>query len=149
MQMLIRVVPNKIGSVWEVVKPAVIRADGIEEKYAQAHLNKLLHDLLSSKAMLYLGLDTKQTEIKTVLIAKLMFNETKKQKYLLIQTYYAFSKSNESEWNANVKFALEFAQKEKCEYIAVDSNNPKIMSLLKSRGFSEKYKRIELNIGGV
>jgi hypothetical protein len=148
MQMLIKVVANTVGKIWEVVKPAVIRADGIEAEHAQAHLNKLLHDLLSNKAQLFLRTNEKQTEIKTIIITRLLFDTVKKQKYLLIQTYYAFSASNDAEWDDNLKVAMEFAKQEECEYIAFKSINPRIIAMGKSVGFATKYTLLELQLGG-
>jgi hypothetical protein len=147
--MLIKVLANKVGEVWEVVKPAVIRADDIESEHAQAHLNKLLHDLLSNKAQLFIRTNENQAEIKTIIITRLMFDTIKKQKYLLIETYYAFSASSDAEWDDNLKVALEFAKQESCKYIAFKSINPRIIALGKSAGFSTKHTLLELQLGGV
>lgn len=145
--MLIKVIPNKIPEVWEVIKLASTQADGIV-KGLESYLNELLHALLSGKAQCFLRTNDKQTEIEAVIITRLLMDQFTKEKYLLLQSYYAFKAASDKDWGNNMQYAMDFAVHENCSYISFTSSNKRILELAEFYGFNERHRRLDFRLGG-
>jgi hypothetical protein len=145
--MITQVLLNKIPKVWEIIKYASTQADGIEHGL-EPYLNELLHALLSNKAQCFFRVNEKQTKIKAVIITRLLIDQFTKEKYLLLQSYYAFEVASDKDWAENMQYAIDFSKKEKCSYISFTSKNEKILELASLYGFKERHRRLDFRFGG-
>jgi hypothetical protein len=145
--MIIPVIPKRIPKIWETIKFAATQADGIE-RGLEAYLNDMLHALLSNKAQCFVRTNEKQTEIKAVIVTRLLFDKFTQEKYLLLQSYYAFEAASDQDWLENMEFAIDFSKKEKCSYISFTSNNERILELANLYGFKERNRKLDFRLGG-
>jgi len=147
--MLIKVIPQQIPQAWEIIKFAAVQADEIKAEHRQAYVNELLHALLSNKAQAWLRTDTDQKQVKSVVITRLLGDQTTGEKYLLLQSFYAFEAHDSVEWAENMRLAIEFANKEGCSFISFNSKNSRILELATMFGFKERFIRLDYSLGGV
>jgi len=145
--MIIKILPNRIPKVWEIIKHASTQADGIEHGL-EPYLNEMLHALLSGKAQCFLRTNDDQTEVKAVIITRLLIDQFTKEKYLLLQSYFAFEAATDQAWAENMQYAIDFSKKEKCSYISFTSNNERILELAGLYGFKERHRRLDFRFGG-
>jgi uncharacterized protein (UPF0262 family) len=148
--MFYKALPNKIPVIWDLIKFAMQKSNNFkDDKESSAYLNELLHALLSGSAQCFIRSDENNEKIKTVIISRIIVHNITKEKYLLIQNYYAFKKSSPEEWQNNMNFSIEFAKKNGCDRIIVESSNPKIIDLASHFGYKERKVTLEYSLGGV
>ena len=145
--MIIKVLPNKIPKIWDLIKLAVTKSNGLVDN-AEETLNDLLHSLLSSKSQCFIRHNEHQEKINAVVITKIMANNQTGEKYLLLQTYYAFEAGSDSDWAENMQTAIDFAKKEECSYILCITRNEKIINLAAKYGLKEKHRTLEYRLKG-
>ncbi len=147
--MIFKVLPNKIPEVWELIKLTVNKASALQDHEETAYLNDLLHALLSGNAQAFIRTDETKENIKTVVLTRIVDDGFTKARALLIENYYAFTKSSIEEWESNMNFSIEFARKNNCSIIRVGSINPKIIDLALHFGYKKKSIILDYDIGGV
>jgi len=145
--MIIKVLPNKIPKIWDSIKLAATKSSGVTSNI-DVYLNDLLHSLLSSKSQCFVRLDESQKEIEAIIITRIMVDGITAEKYLLLQTYYAFKAGSNENWIENMQTALDFAKKENCSYISCMTHNQKIIELAAIHGFKEKHRTLEYKLKG-
>lgn len=145
--MAIRLTPDQIPQFWEHIKWAVVNSGQISEKHFGSYFNRLLYQLLSSKAQCFVSLSDDR-HLKALAIVKFTTDESTGDKSLYLSTLYAFVKSPTSEWIDNFENIKKLARKEGCKTIHGIVNHDKVFGLAMSLGFKKTYDVISYDIGG-
>jgi len=145
--MIVRVLASKIKHAWGLIASVVTQVDGVKEQDREAYLTELLYALLNNRAQCHLRLGP--NEVKTLVITRFPVDRITGEKQLLLQSYYAFEKSDDNEWAENMQYAVDLAKKEGCTKVIFNSLNPKILEMANRFNFKEDYRMYSVDIGGV
>ena len=143
--MIIHLLPNDIPKCWEVIKTACKAADNVPESELTVYMTELLHDLLSEASHCFVRLH--EEAIIAVMVAKIKVNKVSGDRSLYLQCLYSWTISGIDTWKQDADFVRQFAQKEKCSTITLDSSNPNIWKLVEQFGFVEKSRAYVAYIG--
>jgi hypothetical protein len=144
--MIIKLLSVQIPKFWDALKFAVTKADEVESKDLQPYLNELLHALLNDKAQCFVALSDERT-LKGVLITRVMLDKATGEKFLFIQSVYAWEKLSKEAWQGYYDLIISFSTNEKCKYLSLNSRNPAVWKLVESYSFTERLRTYTLNIG--
>ena len=140
--MLIKLTPDQIPRVWEIIKYAVVHVDNVSEKDCPVYLRYILHSLLSSKAQCFLDLNNERIAT-AVFITQFIVDGTTEEKYLFIRCMYSFRFASNEIRKEQADTFKKFAKKEQCSYISLKSQNERIWELAEMNGFKEKARIFE------
>lgn len=146
--MVVKLLVTQIPTFWEAIKFCDAKVNRIDERYMQAHFNKLLHKLLSDKAQCFVRLNTDRTLI-SLMVTELQFDEIVGKGNLFIHCLYSFESVPDTEWEEDLKIIKRFANNLKCSSITFDTYNERISRLGLLIGFEETYKSFTMNLEGV
>ena len=136
---------DQIPQFWEAIKFACVNADEIDEKFLPKYLNRLLYQLLSSKAQCHVRLDEGR-QLQALAVTKLLTDNITDEKTLFISCVYSFIKTDPSIWLSDMIGLSSFAKKNNCKSITISTNIDELASLLESTGLRHRYKSYILNI---
>ena len=136
-----------IPRFWENIKFACTEADEVPKESLPGYLNELLYSLLSDKAQCFVRVDDDKTLIALILVRIKMDAATGK-KYLFNQCFYSWKKLTLEEWIPEMTLGFNFAKKEGCESIVIQTRNQKIIDLITSFGFTERFRTYSVSIKG-
>jgi len=137
--MIIKILASQVPTFWEAVKFAAIQADEVDEKNRQAYLNDLLHALLSDKAQCFVELDDSRM-LSALIVTRMSADKVTEQKYMNVQTLYAWKVMKNETWQAGMDVIEQFAKKEGCKYISFMSRNPAVWRRVAIMGFTERTR---------
>lgn len=143
----IKLLPAQVPVYWELLKFVVVTVDEVNEKDLQPYLNELLHALLNNKAQCFLELNEGRNVVSAC-ITRLMANKVTGEKYLFLQSAYAFEAADNETRKQSFDFFKEFAKKEQCKYISFQSRNKRLWELGLANGFKEKVRVFEFRLEG-
>lgn len=145
--MLIRALPDQIPKLWDAIKYATSRANRFGKDELPFYFNRLLHALLSSKAQCFVRLDDARI-LNAVLITRIVQDEVTGRKALFIEALYSFKMVDDEEWRSDAEIVRQFAKKAGCVLITTYSNNERVWDILKTIGFTERYRCFVQNFNG-
>lgn len=143
--MFIRLTPDQIPRLWEIIKYAIVHVDDVKEENRPSYLYRLLHKLLSSKAQCFLDLDDERI-VNTVFITQLIIDDTTGEKYLFMRNMYSFKYADDGVRKKQADIFKRFARKEQCSYISLKSPNKRIWRLAEMNEFREKARIFEFRL---
>lgn len=143
--MVIKLTPDQIPKLWEIIKYAAVNANNIDKKSCPSYLYRLLHKLLSSRAQCFIVMNDKRV-IVTVYIIQFIINDITGDKYLSIQSMHSFEAANIETRKEQVNIFKKLAEKEQCKYIHFTSCSEDIWNLSKMLGFQERSRNYVLGI---
>lgn len=135
----IRLLPRDIPRYWEHIKYTCKAAEDINDELFPAYARELLQALLNEKAQAWLRL-TDENEIALIHVTRILHNSQYDEKYLYLQSSFAWKRLPEEAWDAEWEIMKEFARKEGCQYIGAMSNNPRIWEMARRVGFTESTR---------
>lgn len=133
--MAIRLKGKDIVDLWETIKFACDQADDIGDN-KQDYFNGLLCDLLCKKAQYFVRIDSER-KLETIIITRIMIDNVRNEKVLLVQCLYSWTVKNMSKWKEDIDFIRSFAVREKCSYIRAVTRSSRSEELAKSLGMDE------------
>ena len=133
--MAIRLEGKDIVDLWETIKFACDQADDIGDN-KQEYFNGLLCDLLCKKAQCFVRIDSER-KLETIIITRIMIDNVRNEKVLLVQCLYSWTVKNMSKWKEDIDFIRSFAVREKCSYIRAVTRSSRSEELAKSLGMDE------------
>lgn len=137
--MLIRLIPAQIPTMWDAIKFASAKATILQESELPKYLNKLLHDLLSSKAQCFAKLDGDR-RLTGIIITKLLVDNLTDEKILEVENLYSFEPVSKEQWMEGLGIIGRFAVASGCVRIVTFATTDKVYDILKMMGFRERYK---------
>lgn len=144
---IIRLQSKEIPEHWELIKFCVEKADEIDEKDLQSHLNDILHSLLNDKSQCWVRLEEDPKRIIGVGITKIIVTQPSGKKSLFFQYLYSFKHIPTSVWSAAWQLGIDFAEKEGCHGIKICTRNKRLQEMAISLGFKEEPRTFEYILG--
>jgi len=143
--MIIKILSKQVPVLWEAIKFATTQADEVESKDLQPYLNELLHALLNDKAQCFVALNDKRV-LAGVLVTRLNVNKITNEKFLLLQSVYAWKVLSDQVWKEAYEMFRAFAIKEGCTYLSYMSGNPSVWERMEKMDFKEKTRTFVLRV---
>lgn len=138
--MLIKLLSIQVPQYWDIIKFAIANVDDFEIEDLPAHLNGILHDLLSDKAQCFVKINPEDRKVVTLFVTRIEFEKISDKKYLNIQSIYAFAPSTDEEWLEIAKFLGDFGRNNGCDTMIFRSRQPRAWELGRILGFKENYR---------
>lgn len=143
--MIIKLLSVQIPKFWEPLKLAVTKADEVQEKDLQPYLNELLHTLLNDKAQCFIVLDENRV-LKGILLTRILFDKVLNEKYLSLQSIYAWDKLFDADYKEGWDLVMRFAEKEDCKYLQGRSRHGNVLKIVQSLGFTLRQTIYDLQL---
>lgn len=143
--MIIQLMPQDIPQFWEAIKFTCKNADEVNEKDFPAYANELLIALLTEKAQCFVRLDDKRI-LHALVVTRVYDNKLTNEKYLFVQSLYAWTPTGTGEWTSDLDFIVQFAKSAGCAYIKTQSRHERVYTFLRSIGFSEESRTFLLRM---
>ena len=137
--MTIMLTPDEIPKFWEAIKFAAVNGDFVEEQYRLKYLNKLLYQLLSSKAQCFVRLSSER-KLQMVGITKIMTDEVRDERTLFISSLYSFEKVDDSIWLNDFEFVKRFAKASNCKSITTWTMSERVSKICEQVGMKSRFK---------
>lgn len=136
---VIRVPCQQIPLMWENIKFVTSSAGAIDSEHSQEYFNDLLYFLLCDKAQCWIRMD-KDRKMTMLWITRILFNIVRGRKYLLIEAVYSWKVTDSEAWIGLFNLMKEFAMKEMCDRIVVESSTDRVIQIASGLGFKEGPK---------
>lgn len=133
--MTIRLLPSDIPRVWEVIKFATARADGLKEG-VEIYYNKLLQDLLNDNAQCFVRIGDDRN-IETIAVTRVMVDMNTGDKFLHVQSLYSWNIRAIEEWKKDFSIIKDYAKQAGCRYIDASVPNKRMREILPILGMNE------------
>ena len=129
---------NQIVTYWELIKYAASKSVELDDRDLRAGLIWLLHELLSDKAQCWFRLDSDRNII-AIVITQLNIDKILNHKVLNIYVTFSYRHVPFEEWQQGFELIKEFAKKENCDRIVLQTKNQRMMEMDKALGFKQSY----------
>jgi len=136
---------DQIPQFWEAIKFACVNADEVDEKFLPKYLNRLLYQLLSSKAQCFVRL-SESRQLQALAVTKILTDDISDEKTLFVRCLYSFEKVEGSLWRHDMELLRKFASKNKCTTITCQAVSTKAILLVESIGMRFRSSNFILNI---
>ena len=136
---------NQIVTYWELIKYAASKSVELDDRDLRAGLIWLLHELLSDKAQCWFRLDSDRNII-AIVITQLNIDKILNHKVLNIYVTFSYRHVPFEEWQQGFELIKEFAQKENCDRIVLQTKNQRMMEMDKALGFKQSYTSFVYNL---
>ena len=147
--MYLKVLPEQVVKIWDIIKFAVGKVYKIEEKQADVIFNNALQELLNDKYQCFVHLsDDEERKVKALVATAINIDKFSGKKTLDIPCLYSFSYHTMEEWDEFFQLILGLAEKEKAFPITCTSNNERVWEIAEYLGFKETSRNFEYNKGG-
>lgn len=141
----VRLLPSQVPQLWNAIKFASMSTDRVSENNVGAHLNKLLHSLLSDKSQCFIRFDENR-QLIGLMITRIQDDEMLGERTLFITCLFSYKVIDEEQWRQEFSLLTNFARKNKCTKISTLSNNPRVFEIAGYVGFTESYRCLSLEI---
>ena len=143
--MFVKLLPNQVVTYWKAIKFAAVKAEQVADGNKQLFLNRLLQDLLSSKAQCFVRLDDDR-QIKSILITRIVLDGLTGERILFINTLYGFNYTPIEVWKEDYNDIEEFAKLNRCKKIVTWTSNSRICDIVTEIGFQERTRSFMMEV---
>jgi len=144
--MIVKVISFQIPKVWESVKYALDKVEGLDSNITPDRYNYILAALLNDTCQCFIRVDDEKEKIKALMLTEIYENAITKFKGLKVVCLYAFEVNSTDEWESDFKFLVDFAASANCKEIFFESRNSRVMDIARRVGFVEKSKVLSFSI---
>jgi hypothetical protein len=143
--MIIKLLPTQIPEFWELIKYAIAKVYELEDKDYQSNFNSILFKLLNDKAQCWIRV-TEGRKLIALMITEIQVDRISGDKYLVPDVLYSWRVSDDNQWIGDFEFIKEFAVKEGCKRIIVESKNPRMWQIFNLLDFKDSFRRFTLEV---
>lgn len=141
----VRLHPHEIPTYWEIIKYASAKAENLEQGHMASYFNRLLYTLLNRKAQCFIRLNDERM-ISAVCITRIIVDEVKGEKSLLVNCLYSFQKAQDDIWREYFGIMKEFARTVNCSNVVASSSNYRVWEICKMLGFEETIRTFSIDL---
>lgn len=134
----IQLLPPQIATHWDLIKFAVNKVSAVEKKHMQTYMNKLLNDLLSSRAQCFVRIEDKT--IIAIILTRVADDPYRNVRTLFIDAVFSYRAVEDSEWYPYMDLIKKYAEVSNCSVICTYSSVPRVWELCKKYGFTESFR---------
>ena len=102
--------------------------------------------MLNEKSLCILCYNKDKKEIQKVLIVSFFPDEIQKEKVMELRTLYSFAHTKAEDWADEIRQVCNFAIKEKCNSLQMNTKNKTIIQLGEQYGMKEITRRYKLSL---
>jgi len=136
---VIRVPCQQIPLMWENIKFVTSSACEVDPAHSQEYFNDLLYFLLCDKAQCWIRMD-KDRKMTMLWITRVLFDKVRCRRFLLIEAVYSWKVTDSEAWISLFNLMKEFAMKEMCDRLVVESSIDRVIQIASGLGFKEGPK---------
>ena len=138
--MIIKLLPNQIPQYWDYIKYAYTKNNNLLkiDNYKK-YLRKLLMDLLSSKAQVFIVYDENKNLI-SILITIIIIDKLTQEKTLSIESFILFKFMRNLNGTDEIEFIKDFARKENCKQVITKTNRKGFERFFGRLDFEERFR---------
>lgn len=141
----LRLVPDQIPAVWEHIKLAVAKVEGITENIYEVYFNELFYKLLNGNCQCFIELDEDRS-VRKVYVTRVETDQLRDIKVLHVLIVYSFIHSDEQAWTESYEFIRECAKSFGCKQMMTTSAVPRVWEVCKMLGLKEKYRTFTIDV---
>lgn len=130
--MLVRIEPIQIPQSWEMIKFVLRETEQIKEEFYPVYFLQVLHDLLSSYRLCYVGIQEDQYSFCCLCSFKI--EPISNIKYMMIDNLYAFKPQNLDIWLQAWNDLEVIAKTNDCSVLACNTTNDRIIDIVNHCG---------------
>lgn len=145
LSMIIRVLPQQIPTVWEVVKFAALRSDEVAPENFQTFCTGLLHKLMNGKMQCWLRLDESRT-VLSVQLTEIQSNGPLGIKELVVLGLYSFKLIQDEDAREMHQMWTAFARTTGCQRIVAYSKAPRVWEMLQVMGWTPSHRQFTYKV---
>lgn len=131
--MIVRLSPEQITSIWEVIRPEIYRALVPTAEATPETLQYVLQGLLTDNMQCWLGLEDAtppfDDKIYAVMITTLYTDLISRTKSLLIYTLTTVKEMPPAIWGVGMRELVKFAKSQDCKFLISYSDNPEMVAV--------------------
>lgn len=137
--MIVRLSPEQITSIWEVIRPEIYKALVPTAEATAETLQYILQGLLMDNMQCWLGLEDStppfNDKIYAVMITTIYTDLISRTKSLLIYTLTTVKEVPPAMWSVGMKGLEKFASAQDCKFIISYSDNPEMVAIANALKF--------------
>ena len=146
--MAVKLTTEQVPRFWEAIKYASVNSGRVRSEYVQSYCSRLLYELLSGTAQVFVRLDEKRN-LAALAVTKVLVDDITGSKSLRIDSLFSFAKQDVETWIDDLVTLKKFASNKGCRYIIGWTNNPRVIELCSMTGFKERLRSYVLDTGGL
>lgn len=145
--MVIKLLSIQIPQFWDLIKFTVQRVEGIGIDKTEAQFNNLLASLLNDRSQCFVKYSP-EGEVSGLVITEIHEDYITKHRRLRVRCMYSVQITTTAEWEEGVNLIKEFARKNNCEEIFLETPHFRIMDILETLGFYKSHTVLNCKLEG-
>lgn len=137
--------PDQIPQMWESIKYSAVSASYVEEEFRERFLNRLLYQLLSSKAQCFVRFD-EDRKLQAIALTKVEIDEIRDERSLFVMSLYSFVKVDDNTWKSDIEVLKRYAKKLRCKFITAWATSEKASNLVTMIGMRKRFNSFVMEV---
>jgi len=145
--MLVRLLPEQISSLWDIVKYAVEQSLPPVAYESPDKMNRVLSSLLAGKTQCWASY-TRNPEVKFegLVLTKMIYDDVSNTKNLLIYCLYGYEDVDDKSWFSGLNTLSKYAKSKGCAQVMAYTDRPGVVKLVKRLGGDTSFTFISFDV---